>query len=184
MVFYINQLLRRRTQKFGYGINAIFPIIAVLWCKNSGWFRCFFARRILRDPGFLPNTTPCSLIIPGKNSENSETVASNLHEAHPTRHSGGRLPGRAKRRLGRALRDFGRQFPKAGVPTEAGIQSLPRLKPGDAPQGVAICESVAIPARASSPRPSGIRSDRDRRCAAHARPCERNTTWHVPHFLA
>ena len=84
MVFYTSQLVRDRAQKFGYGINAIFPIVAVLWCKNSekqrrnsGCFRCFFARRIPRNPGFLPNTTPRSLIIPGKNSENSETMASN-----------------------------------------------------------------------------------------------------------
>ena len=76
MVFYISQLARDRAQKFGYGINAIFPIVAVLWGnnsekqrRNSERFRCFFARRIRRDPGFLPNTTPRSLIIRGKNSE-------------------------------------------------------------------------------------------------------------------
>ena len=48
MVFYIRQLVRDRTQKFSYGINAIYPIVAVLWCenseeqrRNSGCFRCF-----------------------------------------------------------------------------------------------------------------------------------------------
>ena len=131
MILYISQT---GAQKFGYGINAIFPIVAVLWCKNSensGCSRCFFARRIPQDPGFVPNTTPCSLIIRGKNSENSKTVASNLHEAHPRRHSGAPSPGPRKTPPEAELRgDFGRQFPEASVPAEAGIQSLPRLKPG------------------------------------------------------
>ena len=89
MVLYICLLAGDRMQKFGYSINAIFRFslfFGAKTAKNSGGTAGVFAvftRQIPRDPGFLPNTTPRSLIIPGKNSENSETVASNLHEAHP-----------------------------------------------------------------------------------------------------
>ena len=118
MVLYVKPLLGDRTQKFGYGINAIFPIVAVLWGKNSekqrrnsGCFRCFLLAGSRGIEDFCRTRRPRSLIIPGKNSVNSETVASNLHEAHPRRHSGAPSPGPAKPPPKAELRrDFGRPF--------------------------------------------------------------------------
>jgi hypothetical protein len=70
----------RYTPKFGYRVNAVFTIVAVLSSEEQRKtaaeqraFCCFLGRPIARGPGFLRNSTPRSLIILWKNSENSET---------------------------------------------------------------------------------------------------------------
>src|SRR5215469_3420752 len=88
------------TPKFGYRLNAVFTIVAVLSSEKQRktaaeqrTFCCFLGRLIARGPGFLRNSTPRSLIIWWKNSEKQRN---SLRKTHPRRRSGAPLRGSCK----------------------------------------------------------------------------------------
>src|SRR5215831_14528250 len=108
------------TPKFGYRLNAVFTIFSFLSSEKQRktaaeqrTFCCFLGRPIARGPGFLRNSTPRSLIIWWKKSENSEPLfARRTRAVVPARRSGVRAKTRTEDKL---CSKPGRRFPQVGV---------------------------------------------------------------------